>query len=75
MLLVTVALDMIHMYLEDAIESDRSPINYVVTLAAFLARFHPYKSKISPNEIRLEPCEAISCAKSFLQMASAPSTI
>ena len=75
MLLVTAALDMIQMHLDDAIESDRSPINYVVTRAVFLARVRPHKSKLSPNKIRSEPREPISRATSFLLVVSVPTTI
>ena len=44
MLLVTAALDMIQMSLKDAFGSDDSPINYVVTLAASLARLRTNRS-------------------------------
>ena len=43
-MLLTAALDMIQISLEDATGSDDSPINYVATLAAFLARLRPHKS-------------------------------
>ena len=51
MLLVTTALDIIQMTLEDSIGSDDFPINYVATLAAFLARLRPHKSELFPNSI------------------------
>ena len=50
MLLVAAAFDMIQMPLEDAIGSDDSPIKYVATLAAFLARLRPHKSELSQNK-------------------------
>ena len=70
MLLVTAALDMIQMPLEDAIGSDDSPIKYVATLAAFLARLRPQKSELSPNKTRSEPRESNSWATSSLKMVS-----
>ena len=47
MLLVTDALGVIQMSLEDAIGSDKPPIVYVATLAAFPARLRPHKSELS----------------------------
>ena len=75
MFLVTAALDMIEIYLEDAIESNRCPINYVTTLATFLARLRPHTTKLSTNKIPTEPREPISWTTSFLQMVSIPTTI
>ena len=46
-LLVTAALDMIMMSLEDAIGSDDSLIDDVATLAAFFASLRPHKSASS----------------------------
>ena len=43
---------MIQMSLQDAIRSDDSSINYVATLAAFLARLHPHKLELSPKKKR-----------------------
>ena len=70
MLLGTAALDMIQMSLEDAIGSDYSPINYVATLAAFLARLRPHKSELSPNKTRSEQRKSNSWATSSLKMMS-----
>ena len=70
MLFVTAALDMIQMPLEDAIGSDDSPINYVATLAVFLARLRPHKSELSPNKTRSEPRESNSWATSSFKMVS-----
>ena len=69
-MLLTAALDMIQMSLKDAIGSDDSPINYVATLAAFLARLRPHKSEFSPNKTRSEPRESNSWATSSLKMVS-----
>ena len=54
----------------DAIGSDDSPINYVATLAAFLARLHPHKSELSPNKTPSEPRESNFWATSSLKMVS-----
>ena len=70
MLLDTAALDMIQMSLEDAIGSDYSPINYVATPAAFLARLRPNKSELSPNRTRLESRDSNSWATLSLKMVS-----
>ena len=70
MLLVTTALDMIHMPLEDAIGSDDSSISYVATLAASLPRLRPHKSELSPNKTRSEPRECNSWATSSIKMVS-----
>ena len=70
MLLVTTALDMAQMSLEDAIGSDDSPINHVATLAAFLARSRPHKSELSPNKTRSELRESNSWVTSSLKMVS-----
>ena len=64
------SLDMIQMSLEDAIGSDDSPINYVMTLAAFLARLRHHKSELSPNKTRSEPRESNSWVTSSLKMVS-----
>ena len=69
-LLVTAALDMIQMSLKDAIGSDDSPINYVATLAAVLARLRPHKSELSPNKTRSESRESNSWVTSSLKMVS-----
>ena len=70
MLLVTTALDLIQMSLEDAIGSDDPPIKYVATLAAFLARLRPHKSELSSNKTRSEPRESNSWAMSSFKMVS-----
>ena len=70
MLLGTAALDMIQTSLEDAIGSDYSPINYVATLAAFLACLRPHKLELSPNKTRSEPRESNSWVTSSLKMVS-----
>ena len=67
---LTAALDMIQMSLKDAIGSDDSPINYVATLAAFLARLRPHKSELSPNKTPSEPRESNFWATSSLKMVS-----
>ena len=74
MLLVTAALDIIQISLEDVIGSDNSPINYVATLTAFLARFRPHKSELAPNKTRWEPRESNSWATlvSILTMTKSP---
>ena len=69
-MLLTAALDMIQMSLKDAIGSDDSPINYVATLAALLARWHPHKSDLCPNKTRSKPHESNSWATSSLKMVS-----
>ena len=61
-MLLTAALDSMQIFLEDATGSDDSPINYVATLAAFLARLRPHKSELSPNKTRPEPRESNSWA-------------
>ena len=61
-MLLTAALDTIQISLEDATEPDDSPINYVATLAVFLARLRPHKSELSPNKTRPEPLESNSWA-------------
>ena len=63
-------LDMIQMPPGDAIGSDDFPINYVATLAAFLARLRPHKSELSQNKTRLEPRESNFWATSSLKMVS-----
>ena len=57
MLLVTAALDTIQMSLKDAIGSDDSPINYVATLAASLARLRTNRSflRIKLDRSRANP--------------------
>ena len=69
MLLVTAALDTIQMSLKDAIGSDDSPINYVATLAASLARLRTNRRFL---RIKLDrsPRESNSWATSSLKMVS-----
>ena len=69
-MLLTTALDMIQMSLKDAIGSDDSTINYVATLAAFLARLRSHKSELSPNKPPSEPRESNFWATSSLKMVS-----
>ena len=69
-MLLTAALDMIQMSLKDAIGSDDSPINYVATLAASLARLRPHISELSSNKTRSQPRESNSWATSSLKMVS-----
>ena len=71
-MLLTAALDMIQISLEDATGSDDSPINYLATLAAFLARLRPHKSKLSPNKTRPEPRESNSWAHVISQDGGRP---
>ena len=66
-MLLTAALDMIQMSLKDAIGSDDSPINYVATLAAFLARLRPHELELSPNKTPSEPRESNFWATSSLK--------
>ena len=61
---------MIQRSLEDAIGPDDSPINYVATLVAFLARLRPHKSELSPSKTRSYPREFNSWAMSSLRMVS-----
>ena len=70
MLPVTAALDIIQMSLEDAIGSDGSSINYVATLAAFLARLRPHESELPSNKTRSEPRESNSWATLSLKIVS-----
>ena len=53
MRLVTDGLDIIRMYLDDAIGSDDSPIAHVATLATFFARLRLHNLKLSPNKTRI----------------------
>ena len=53
MRLVTDGLDNIRMYLDDAIESDDSPMAYMTTLATFFARLRLHNLKLSPNKTRI----------------------
>ena len=53
MRLATDGLDNIRMYLDDAIESDDSPVAHVTTLAIFFARLRLHNLKLSPNESRI----------------------
>ena len=53
MRLVTAGLDNIRMYLDDAIDSDDSPIHHVATLATFFARLHLHSLKLSPDKSRI----------------------
>ena len=61
---------MIQRSLEDVIGPDGSPINYIATLVAFLARLHPHKSELSPRKTRSYPREFNSWAMSSLRMVS-----
>ena len=69
-MLLTAALDMIQMSRKDAIGSDDSPVNYIASLAAFLACLRPHKLELPPNKTRSEPREANSWATSSLKMVS-----
>ena len=53
MRLVTVGLDTIRMYLDDAIGSDDCPIHHVATLATFFARLRLHKIKLSSDESKI----------------------
>ena len=70
MLLVTASLDMIQRSLEDVIGPNDSPIKYVATLVAFLARLHPHKSEFSLSKTRSYPREFNPWAMSSLRMVS-----
>ena len=69
-MLLTAALEMIQMSFKDEFGSDDSPINYVATLAAFLARLRPHKPELSPNKTPSEPRESNFWATSSLKMVS-----
>ena len=58
MLLITVTFDTIKRSLRDVIGPDDCPINYVATLAAFLARLRLQKSDISPSKTQSYPRES-----------------
>ena len=70
MLLVTVTLDTIQRSLKDAIGPDDCPINYVATLAAFLARLRTHKLDIAPSKTQSYPRESNFWATSSLRMVS-----
>ena len=70
MLLVTVTLGTIKRSLRDVIGPDDCPINYVATLAAFLARLRLQKSDISPSKTQSYPRESNFWATSSLRMVS-----
>ena len=54
MRLVTVGLDNIRMYLDDAVGSDNCPLHHVTTLAAFFARLRLHQLKLSPDKSRID---------------------
>ena len=74
MLLVTVTLDTIQRSLKYAIGPDDCPINYVATLAAFLARLRPHKLDIAPSKTQSYPRESNFWATSSLRMVSVLTT-
>ena len=53
MRLVTAGLDIIRMYLDDAISSDDCPTHHVATLAAFFSRLRLHKLKLSPDKSQI----------------------